>query len=39
MSYNEGKFEHLWKCTYCEKIYVIPDLARMCEAKHEELNA
>ena len=24
-----------WQCFYCEKIYVVPDLARGCEAKHE----
>jgi len=25
-----------WTCQLCRKIYVVPDLARMCEEKHLE---
>lgn len=25
----------LWKCGYCRKHYVVPELARACERKHE----
>lgn len=24
-----------WKCGYCGKHYVVPQLARSCEEKHE----
>jgi hypothetical protein len=25
-----------WTCQLCRKVYVVPDLARMCEEKHLE---
>lgn len=32
---SEKERRKRWQCFYCEKIYVVPDLARGCEAKHE----
>jgi hypothetical protein len=25
-----------WQCEICKKMWVVPDLARQCEKKHEE---
>ena len=36
--YEDKERERLkrWQCFYCQKMFVVPDLARQCEAKHEE---
>lgn len=27
--------DELWRCGYCEKLFVVPTLARLHEAMHE----
>lgn len=33
---SPDEFDAQWVCAYCNRTYVVPSMARHCEAKHEE---
>lgn len=33
---TQTEYDDQWVCGYCGKTWVVPSLARRCEAKHDE---
>ena len=33
-NYSKPRVNHQWTCAICDKVYVVPALARDCENEH-----